>query len=221
VTVAEYERFLADHPQRRNAGFPKSHSPEAGCPMIWVSWYDAVAYCNWLSQKEGIPRSQWCYPDKIGEGTKLYPDHLSRTGYRLPTEAEWEYAARAGSAASRYYGSSAALLPRYAHHLANGANRCWPVGQKRPNDLGLFDVLGNAWAWCDNPPDFSSPPGRAADKERIRDIPSGFCPACRAGSFGTVAEHTRSAYRFSFRAEESLVGVGLRVCRTYHPTRFP
>ena len=66
-----------------------------------VSWYDAAAYCNWLSEQEGIPKEEWCYlPNKEGkyaDGMKMAPNYLQRTGYRLPTEAEWEYACRAGA----------------------------------------------------------------------------------------------------------------------------
>ena len=75
-------------------------------PANIVTWYDAAAYCNWLSEQEGIPKTQWCYdPDqKFAEGMKLPADYLSRTGYRLPSEAEWEFACRAGTISSRYYG---------------------------------------------------------------------------------------------------------------------
>ena len=86
--------------------------------------------------------------DQIKEGMQLPRDYLHRTGYRLLTEAEWEYACRAGSSTSRFFGSSEELLSEYGWYTANTFNeRPWPVGQLKPNDLGLFDVYGNVWEW--------------------------------------------------------------------------
>ena len=76
-------------------------------------------------------------------------DYLQRRGYRLPTEAEWEYACRSGAQTSRYYGTSDHLLAKYAWFLDNSDFRAGPVGMKKPNDFGLFDMLGDAWEWCD------------------------------------------------------------------------
>ena len=99
-----------------------------------------------MSEQEGIVKEQWCYePNEKGEygpGMKAKDKYLELSGYRLPTEAEWEYACRAGTVTSRYYGLTDTLLAKYAWYEANGQNRTWPVGSLKPNDFGLFDMHG-------------------------------------------------------------------------------
>src|SRR5439155_22571080 len=88
------------------------------------------------------------YPGRAEAGSapgfRLARNYLRRGGYRLPTDAEMEYATRAGAATARYYGETEELLPKYAWYLKNAQDRPWPVGMLKPNDFGLFDAHGNA-----------------------------------------------------------------------------
>jgi formylglycine-generating enzyme required for sulfatase activity len=218
VTVEEFQRFLKERPDVAPP-VTKDYSPDADGPIIGVSWFMAAQYCNWLSEKEGIPESEWCYPRHaaIREAMKPFPDYLKRKGYRLPTEAEWEVACRSGTVSSHSYGSSEELLPRYAWFLQDSHNRAWPVGQKRPNDLGLFDMHGDVWTWCQDAYGPYKPgwPGRPAeDEEDKRPIEDRIPRVLRGGSFVDQAEGARSACRSSYRPSYRYDAVGLRVART-------
>ena len=151
TTLGEYQKFDPNYPSRRRE-FPvhEQSNPDAAADI--VSYDNAARYCNWLSKKEGLPADQWCYPPvDAQQAMVLVPDYLSRRGYRLPTIEEWEYAARAGTITDRYFGQSLVHASAYAWHSRNSNRRPQPVGLKRPNDFGLFDVLGNMIEWCYNP----------------------------------------------------------------------
>ena len=151
VTVEQFQRFLKENPRIQVKNY-EPYSPEPTCPMNSVSWYDAAAYCNWLSKQEGLPEDQWCYgPNEKGdyaEGMKLMSNAENRKGYRLPTEAEWEYSCRAGAVTGYSFGEPWELLEKYGWYVKNSPNRTQPVGSLKPNDLGLFDLHGNLWEWC-------------------------------------------------------------------------
>lgn len=212
VTVAEYLRFRKDYV------FNRPTSPHDDGPIIGLSWYDAVAYCRWLSEQEGVPEEQMCYPPlaQIKEGMRLPANFLERTGYRLPTEAEWEYACRAGTTTSRFYGSSEELLPRYAWYSVNSLGLAHPCGRLMPNDFGMFDMYGNAWEWCQDEfvvlepaRDVQRDDVHLGDERTVNRVE-------RGGAVALIGGRLRSAARRWKRAtEEFYHDSGLRLARTW------
>ena len=249
--TALIELILRIHP---NADVNLIMLPDPTCPIGGVTWYQAAAYCNWLSKQEGIPEDQWCYEtnaqrlsretasvtvmlllqrhplaaagsssyfvvDRQPEVTALRKNYLSLTGYRLPTEAEVEYATRAGALTSRYYGETEELLPKYAWYFRNSREKTRPVGGLKPNDLGLFDTLGNVFTWCQERESFKDNlQGKTEDiedKEDTCSINDEEGRVLRGGSFHYLASGLRCASRYRYVPTVPLPYVGFRPARTY------
>jgi len=193
--------------------------PAAESPIVGISWDMAARYCNWLSKEEGIDEEQWCYEIK-GDEIRLKSNYLSLTGYRLPTESEMEYATRAGAVTSGYYGETDELLPKYAWYNKNSRQKTWPVGRLKPNDLGLFDVQGNVFTWCQEslkPYPSVRVEELTEDEEDGLEVNGSVGRVLRGGSFDAQASYVRSASRISnvptFRAYD----FGFRLARTLAP----
>ena len=145
TTLRQFLRFRPLHP------FQKKLGTDHDFPVGVVTWYDAVAYCARLDEESNVPEvNERCYPpvDQIKEGMQMPPDYLHRTGHRLPTFAEWHYAASALATTSRHYGERDGLLAEYAWFQGNSGDLLHPVGSRKPNALGLFDVYGSMVEWC-------------------------------------------------------------------------
>ncbi|CAM3299720.1 formylglycine-generating enzyme family protein [Stackebrandtia soli] len=113
-------------------------------PVESVTWNDAIAFCNALSVHEGATPAYRVDPDEVDAADGAGVDwDASADGYRLPTEAEWEHACRAGTAGPRY-----GDLDEIAWYRANSGERIRDVGGRRPNAWGLHDMLGDVWEWC-------------------------------------------------------------------------
>ena len=177
-------------------------------PVETVDWFDAVRFCNKLSERVGL---RPCYrivepAPKKTEGeeaqAEAQPDvewDQTADGYRLPTEAEWEYACRAGTKTAYSFGDDAVPLGEYAWFDGNSENRTHEVGRKKPNGWGLSDLYGNVWEWCW---DWYGEYQVSSDNDKSVSLvcpigpPSGAGRVLRGGSFAYEPRFLRSADRY-------------------------
>jgi formylglycine-generating enzyme required for sulfatase activity len=165
---------------------------EGAFPVLHLSWQDAAHYCNWLSRRENLPEVYLFQNDSV-------LSNPNTGGYRLPTEAEWEYAAALGEEKLGWY-------------AGNAHGRAKTVGQKSPNALGIFDLSGNVWEWCHDwydgrfyagNSDGNNPVGPANGKERC----------LRGGSWNNSPAHCRITNRTSRFPDFRDGSIGFRVVR--------
>jgi len=161
-----------------------SHFKGAKRPVEQVSWVYAALFCNKRSRVEGL---QPCYD------TEAVKCDFEANGYRLPAEAEWEYACRAGTRTEHYFGRDARLLKAHAWCAENSGKKTHPVGLRRPNAWGLFDMYGNVVEWCNDIYDkhyYANSPERSP-----RGPAKGGKYVLRGGAWNSRAHACRSAYR--------------------------
>ncbi|HZW34692.1 MAG TPA: SUMF1/EgtB/PvdO family nonheme iron enzyme [Isosphaeraceae bacterium] len=184
VTQAQYEAVTGNNPSYfspKGEGRDKvAGQPNGEYPVEQVSWFDAVLFCNGLSKKEGFAPYY-----RVNEEEVIVPD-TKGSGYRLPTEAEWEYACRGGK--SGPYSPGPEPLVEYGWFRANSNGSTHPVGKKRRNEFGLFDMAANVWEWCFD--EYSAeyyqrspvddPPGPTGMSTRVRRGGSGWRSPQRA-----------------------------------------
>jgi serine/threonine protein kinase/formylglycine-generating enzyme required for sulfatase activity len=214
VTVAQFLKLIPGH------RYATDVAPTPDCPMNYVSWYHVARYCRRLSEAEGIAEKDMIFPpvEQIRPDRELIlpRDWLQRSGYRWPTEAEWEYACRGGTTTSRFFGGLDDALPHYGWWRTNANDRCWPVGSLRPNPFGLFDVLGNVGEWCfDEKRPYADAP--ALDDLAPRTIRSTFPRVFRGGSYQQSAKDLRAAKRDSASPTVGFSYHGFRIARTVKP----
>jgi formylglycine-generating enzyme required for sulfatase activity len=178
-------------------------------PMYYVNWYEAVEFCNKLSLKEGLT------PAYSGSGDNITCD-WNTNGYRLPTEAEWEFAAKGGikdSSSTKYSGSNS--VGAVAWYKGNNKNSAHPVGTKAPNSLGIYDMSGNVDEWCWDWYEYYSN-GSQTDPRGPTDprgTPSSVGRITRGGGWANSAADVRSAYRGALPPDSRFPFYGFRLVR--------
>jgi formylglycine-generating enzyme required for sulfatase activity len=173
-------------------------------PVESINWYEAVEYCNRLSLKEGLTPAYW------GSGAAIVCD-FHASGYRLPTEAEWEYAAKGGNKnflSYEYSGGNS--VDRVAWYSGNSGYSTHPVGTKQANDLGLYDMSGNVYEWCW---DWYGRSYNSGSQNNPVGASSGSGRVLRGGSWGDDAGGVRSAYRGGNTPSGRYGNLGFRLVR--------
>lgn len=177
VTQEQFQKVMGTNPSRWKGD--KN-------PVEQLRWAEAAKFCNKRSETEGL---QPCYD------LPTLKCNFDANGYRLPTEAEWEYACRAGTTTAYFFGDTPTRLGEYAWFKKNSGGRPRPVGQKQPNPWGLYDMAGNVWQWCN---DFyqvdyymSSP------RENPRGPESGQNMVLRGGAWKSSDDNCRSGFRYN------------------------
>jgi len=177
VTQEQYQKVTGANPSRWKAD--KN-------PVEQVRWSDAVTFCNKRSELEKL---EPCYD------LKTWTCNFEANGYRLPTEAEWEYASRAGSTTAYFFGDNTSKLGDYAWFAKNAGGHPRPVGQKQPNAWGLYDICGNVWEWCND--FYGVDYYKEAPLENPRGPKTGENKVVRGGAWKVSAESCRSGYRYN------------------------
>ena len=225
VTIGQFRKFVDEEKyttdEERSPGLNVGGKPNTwrdpspfpvtdDHPVSIVSWWDAIAFCNWLSKSEGLAP---CY--QLGEQDYQV---LGGNGYRLPTEAEYEYACRAGTTTRFYWGDKFTDADEYAWTNRIAVVRSHPVATKKPNAFGLFDMAGNVWDMCQDVYE------ARAYKESALEDPLGPMKrsrdsklVMRGGSWLVGPMYCRSACRHDTSLHFRFAANGFRVVRSIDP----
>jgi formylglycine-generating enzyme required for sulfatase activity len=190
VHSVQIDSFWMDKYEVTQAEFDKSGKPNPShfkgpdFPVEMINWPQAALYCNYRSHAEGFKP---CYNEDTGEC------NFQADGYRLPTEAEWEYACRAGSDTDYSFGNDSRKIGEHAWYADNASQKTHPVGKKKPNAWGLYDMHGNVAEWCNDTYDknyYAKSP-----KENPHGPAEGDKYVLRGGAWNSKPDQLRSALR--------------------------
>ena len=212
VTFNDYDQFCESTGKAKpsDEGWGRGQRP-----VINVSWWDAISYCNWLSEREGIPVAYRLLGEPneghmIDASENVTTDITKVLGYRLPTEAEWEYAARGGNNHLPYKYSGSDNPDRVAWYVENSGRKTQPVGQLAPNALGIYDMSGNILEWC---VDWFDSYSIGAKMNPLGGV-SGLYRVVRGGAWNTHLNVVRLAFRTNGSPESLNNVIGFRIAKT-------
>ncbi len=222
VTVDLWEAFQVE--TDRKDGYFKEHSTKPNVPVCGPTWYTSILFCRWLSSRSGLQESEQCYVDptlvpaneqiELADGSRFpreWPLRPEKLALRLPTEAEWERACRAGMQTAFYFGNDSTLLGEYAWWNGNSKRLSYPAGTTKPNLRGMYDMHGNIFEWCHDWygefPTTRDPVGAKDGTDRI----------VRGGGWFNSAVISRCSARHHEQPSYRVYYSGCRIARTLPP----
>jgi formylglycine-generating enzyme required for sulfatase activity len=208
VTFDEYDRYCEETGTRK----ARDEWGRGNHPVINVSWNEAIKYCNWLSKKEGLTAAYDNDGNMLDKNGNKTSDITEVEGYRLPSEAEWEYAARGGNKSKGYTYSGSNNLLEVGWYDDNSEGKTHEVGQKKTNELGLYDMSGNVWEWCLD--GYAGNYYGKRTKENPVNLNNTSYRVFRGGSWYYDSFRCRVAIRYGLEPSISGNFLGFRIART-------
>ncbi len=197
TTVWQY--FLFQRAKKYKEPLTPAWQWKGNHPIVNVTWEDAILYCNWLSTKNSL--------QSLYNSTDFTINYDGK-GYRLPSEAEWEFAAKGGEKTENYTFSGSNNIDEVSWYIQNSKNQTHSVATKKANELGLFDMCGNAAEWCN---DWYDAKNEKIIKENPRGPQSGTSRVYRGGGFSENTEQCQIQFRSYFTPQYQHDALGFRV----------